>query len=169
MYSSLLSKQMPMAPSFSRQPQLSARRSHHGFNLVELMIVVAIIAILAAIAIPAYTRYITRTRRVATESCMSQVSSYMERYYTSNLRYDQNASGNANVLPTLDCMSANNTGFYYSYNLSNLDVSTFTVNAVPSGSQATKDTACGNLSINQANQQVISGNSTAAKCFSGGD
>ena len=40
------------------------RRNGSGFTLVELMIVVAIIGILAAVAIPAFTRYIKRSRTV---------------------------------------------------------------------------------------------------------
>jgi prepilin-type N-terminal cleavage/methylation domain-containing protein len=38
------------------------RQKSHGFTLVELMIVVAIIGILAAVAIPAFTRYVRKSR-----------------------------------------------------------------------------------------------------------
>ena len=48
------------------------RNAQSGFTLVELMIVVAIIGILAAIAVPAFTRYIRKSRTAEALSHLSK-------------------------------------------------------------------------------------------------
>lgn len=118
-----------------------------GFTLIELMIVVAIIAVLTAIAYPAYTSYITKTRRVAAEGCLSESANFMERYYTTNLTYT------AAALPTFDC--AQQTVNYYSYDLpaGSLTVSAYVVQAVPQGTQLSNDTKCGTLTIDQTGKR----------------
>lgn len=146
-----------------------------GFTLIELMVVVAIIAILAAIAIPSYTRYVTRTNRVAAEACVSQYASYMERYYTTNLRYDKDTSATpvANPLSTtpptltLDCAGTSGTGNNYTYTLSVLTASTYTVQATPIGAQLARDTQCGTLTQDQTGTKTNGGTGTLAECWKG--
>ncbi len=131
-----------------------------GFTLIELMIVVAIIAILAAIAYPTYINYITRTRRAAATACLSEYANYMERYYTTNLRYDETpASGSTAAVQnpisttpatvTLDCATSQQTGTYYTYTVPTLTATTYTLLATPAGVQATRDTQCGPLALDQ--------------------
>lgn len=120
------------------------------------MIVVAIIAILAAIAIPTYNNYVVRTRRSAAEACLSEYANYMERYYTTNLRYDQDTGGTANALPLLDCAAASQTGNYYKYQFAAkpaLAAAAYRIQAVPKGDQLARDTQCGTLAIDQTGQR----------------
>lgn len=149
-------------------------RLQAGFTLMELMIVVAIIAILAAIAYPSYLSSVTKTNRSAAEGCLSQYANYMERYYTTYLRYDQDTSTPpvANSPPTLDCASTSQTGANYTYTLvaANLTATTYVIQAAPNtgGAQAKRDTMCGTLSLNQAGTRSITGTTgTVATCWGG--
>lgn len=129
-----------------------------GFTLIELMIVVAIIAILSAIAYPTYINYITKTRRAAASACLLQYANYMERYYTTNLRYDQDTSAVKNTIgpATQNCSTTSQTGQYYTYTFAAapaLSQSTYKIIATPQDIQATRDTTCGVLGIDQAGQR----------------
>jgi len=140
-----------------------------GFTLIELMIVVAIIAIIAAIAYPSYINSVVKTKRAAAEGCLSEYANYMERYYTTNLRYDTSSATPtvANALPALDCASTANTGANYTYSFATglPTQSAYTIQAVPTGAQASRDTKCGTLTLNQAGTRTESGTGTLADCW----
>jgi type IV pilus assembly protein PilE len=164
-----MSKQgMSVATVIGSQRTVSWRHGT-GFTLIELMIVVAVIAILAAIAYPSYTNFIIKTNRKAAEGCLSQLANYMERYYTTNLRYDQDVNGTTQTtLDTtgFDCASTQQTGSNYQYSFAGAPAqSTYVIQAVPQGRQLAKDTLCGTLTLNQTGTRTKSGSGAVADCW----
>jgi type IV pilus assembly protein PilE len=137
-----------------------------GFTLMELMIVVAIIGILASIAYPSYINSVTRSNRAAATTCLSSFATHMERFYTTNLRYDRDTAGTAVALPALECSSAANTGRNYDYSFVGTPAATtFTVRAVPKGAQATRDSGCGTLSLTHTGTRAVTGAKGIAGCW----
>lgn len=140
----------------------SVRRRTDGFTLIELMITVAVVAILAAVALPSYQRYVARTQRAAAAACLVEMGQFMERVYLTNLRYDQNA-GAATALPNTDCRDR--TSARYTIALPAVAQRSFSLTATPQGAQASVDSGCGTLSLNQAGTRGVSGGDGVAHCW----
>ncbi|HQW81519.1 MAG TPA: type IV pilin protein [Pseudomonadota bacterium] len=124
-----------------------------GFTLLELMIVVSIIAILAAIAYPSFMEQVVKTRRKAATGCLMEAAQFMERYYTTRLTY-------VGADPALAC----ETDIADSYVIAaptGLTATAYSLTVVPQGSQATHDTKCGTLGIDQAGIRTKSGTASA--------
>lgn len=117
---------------------MKRRQKTSGFTLIELMVVMAIIAIIAAIAYPSYQESIQRTRRAAAAGCMMGLSQFMERYYTTNMSY---------LGAVLPACQADVTQFYLANFAAAPTATTYTLQVVPQGAQATD--ACGTLSVDQ--------------------
>ncbi|MBB1088043.1 type IV pilin protein [Lysobacter sp. SG-8] len=135
-----------------------------GFTLVELMIVVLVIAVLMGIAYPSYQNHTIKTRRATAAACVLEASQFMERFYTTNLRYDQNQAGVAVALPQTQCMT--DLAGHYAVQLAATTATTYSVSAVPQGRQASLDTKCGTLGLNQAGAKSVSVSGTSvAECW----
>ncbi len=58
-----------------------------GFTLIELVVAMLIGAILAAIAVPAYSNYVRKSRRVDAKSALLDIASLEERYFSTQQVY----------------------------------------------------------------------------------
>ncbi|WP_305062268.1 type IV pilin protein [Lysobacter changpingensis] len=140
---------------------LTMRNKATGFTLIELMIVVAVIAVLAALAYPSYQAHIAKTRRVAAGACLTELSHFAERYYTTKMTYE----GAQNELPATTCRTelANHYDFSFA---ADPTASTYRLIAQPKGVQASKETKCGTLGVNQSGTKDVSvSGAVASDCF----
>lgn len=149
-----------------QQPRTSSSiKRERGFTMVELVIVIAIVGILTAIAYGSYENSVVKSRRKAAAACVLEGSQFMERYYTTNLRYHQTPAGVVVSFPQLGC-DTDLTGFYNIQLNGTPTATTYSVEAVPQGAQATKDAKCGTLRINQLSQKSRTGTiATLDECW----
>ncbi len=64
--------------------KLHNQKKQKGFTLIELMIVVAIIGILAAVAIPAFMKYIKKSKTSEARQFVKKISDGARAYYMDN-------------------------------------------------------------------------------------
>ncbi len=152
----------------SRRPTkyLASKKLQTGFSLLELMIVVAIIGIITAIAVPSYENSVVKTNRKAVTACMLEASQFMERFYTINLRYDQNLAGTAVAMPELTCRNDLADSYTLAFQATPT-ASAYSIQATPLGRQLAKDTACLTLRIDQTGAKSVTGSHSATPndCF----
>ncbi len=72
-------------------------KKQSGFNLIELLVVVAIVGIIAAFAYPSYLDQVRATKRSDCSGALVSLGSAMERFYSVNSTYQGAAAGGANT------------------------------------------------------------------------
>lgn len=118
------------------------RSGERGFTLMELMIVVAIVAILASIMLPSYQDQVRKSRRADAKAALTELSGFMERFYASNGRYDQDGAGNAVTLPFTQ--SPKEGRKFYNLSVATPDPDQYTLTADPiAGTGQENDVAAG--------------------------
>ena len=134
-----------------------------GVTLIELMVVVAIVAAIFAFAFPSYERYIVRAKRAVGQNVLMQVADRQQQFFMDNKRFAAdltNLGFGANPFIVDDDGASTVAGdidAVYSVALSNVTATTWTATATPVGAQLSRDTSCGNLTINQAGAKGKSG------------
>lgn len=124
-----------------------------GFSLIELLVTLAVAAILVAMAVASYDFATVKTRRGAAEGCLVEAAQAMERHYTANFSY---------VGATLPACSSDVADHYaMGFAAGGPTASSYRLEAVPQGRQASLDATCGTLTLDNTGVKGA-GDDTAA-------
>ncbi len=141
-------------------------KRQRGVNLIELLVVVAIVSILSGLAYPSYMQHIVNTKRTTAKSVLMQIADRQQQFFLDNKTYTGNLTNlgyGANPLVVGDDgrqLAAGDPESVYSVSVANASVTTYTITAAPLYGQATRDTECGSLSLNQSGVKTQSGAGT---------
>lgn len=116
------------------------------------MIAVAVVAILAAIAYPSYQDQVRKSRRNAAQAVMLDVAQKQNQLYLDVRRFSAAADAAAIAAAPLRVAVPTSVSSHYTLSVTAANpadaAATFTVTAVPSGTQSSD--SCGTLTVNQA-------------------
>lgn len=112
---------------------------HHGFTLIEVMIVVAVVGILTAIAVPSYNEYIRRGHRADARAALLQAQQWLERASTATGVYP------TALPPTLTWATDNTKRYTLGFKGVNTNAAFTLIATRKTGPQATDK--CGDLTL----------------------
>ena len=115
-------------------------KANKGITLIELLIVIVIIGVLAAIAVPAYTNYMQRARRVDAKTALEQLRASQEMFRAERGSYS------INLVELVNTFGVPNVSGDYSILLINTGANAYLAEAQPNTARQLSD---GSLFINQ--------------------
>ncbi len=87
-----------------------------GFTLLEIMVAVVVLALLASIAIPAYTKYIVKSRSVEAADMLAKIATGAQMYWDrehpdSNIKTRMKGKTKAKMVLTTHIFPSNSKGY----------------------------------------------------------
>jgi len=135
-----------------------------GFNLIELMITVAVVVILGALAYPSYIDYVVEARRTEAMKELMHLANLQEQYYIDNGAYTADLT---NLDGAASASYTTGNGYYRITAVASAADATFVVSATALGSQLASDSDCKIFSLDQDGEKSSSnsGGSASSGCW----
>jgi type IV pilus assembly protein PilE len=125
------------------------RRTTAGFTLVELVIAMLVIAILSAIAMPQYSEYVARQRRIDARTSLTMAAQWMERFRAENRGVYTGAA-----LPAEFATSPPAGVAMYDLALANVTATTYRIEATPRAGAPMAGDACAVMTLASDGQRT---------------
>jgi type IV pilus assembly protein PilE len=126
-----------MAIDAGTRGKIKTFNTHQGWNLIELMVVLAIIGILATLIFPSLQDHIVKARRGDAQNELFKLKIKQEDYRLSHVSF---ATSSELPLPVSE---------YYEFSIVNVSATTFTLVALATEKQAA-DSRCQALALDQS-------------------
>ena len=137
-------------------------RSHKGFTLLELMIVVVVITTLAVLAFSGYQKQLQKSRRAEAKQILSDVGLRQEKWRSNNVAY----LGTDSSVAEKATFGAIPSGSYYTISITSVKSGTaFTATAVPKSGTDQVNDKCGTLSWALSNGVVTKSATSGTDCW----
>ncbi|MCP3852652.1 MAG: prepilin-type N-terminal cleavage/methylation domain-containing protein [Gammaproteobacteria bacterium] len=146
-----------------------------GFTLIEIMIVVAVVAILAAIAVPSYSDYVLRAKRVDAANKLMDIANRQQQYFLDNRSYGTAAQLYVTAAQLLlaqgSCatndIESEEANYCITITIPNPQDGTYSLSAAPQGSQVDDSSDCTTITYNSSGQTGNTGSATTKACWGG--
>ena len=134
------------------------RRTAGGFTIIEMMMVVTLVAILGSLAVSTYRNYVLRANRTEARMALLATQVAQEKYFLQNNAYAQDIATVVAAPPgglgiNLTAGGVTQTGAY-TISFTAASATTYTLQAVATGTQVKDTAACLTFTINEQGQRT---------------